>query len=1642
MSFPNNSNAQTITYTSGSGNFLVPDGITTVMVSVWGAGGGGGYNNGQQGAAGGGGGAFTLATNYLAVPKDIIPYTVGLGGTGQLSNAVGKAGEPSTFGSDFPLAPTQVFASGGGRAGGTTRGTGGPTSFGLYLYRAGGPSISPAGGNSNGSGGGAAGNPMGSGAAPANNSGVEGIGANGSGSGGSGGTSGSELGKIGGHPGGGGGGGKGNNGGNGGNGQIIISWLCSNTLTSANNNQTVCLGTGIGNINYNIIGAYGATVTGLPAGVTPNYVNGNLTISGLPTVTGIFTYTVTPQGSCTGTTASGTITVNAPPTITAQPAPIQTICSTAAFSQISVTATGTALTYQWYTNTTGFNTLGTLISGATSASFTPPLTSAGTTNYYFAIVSGVCSPARNTAASQASVSLNKTVGSASSTPTVCTDSPISITHASTGATSLGTVTWLPSTPVGVSATLSGNTITISGNPTNPGPSAITYIYTIPVNGCGPAVNATGSFTVTPNNTAGTITSNTFCQGSALLAGVTQSTTRATGIGAATGLPPGVSVSWASNQITFTGTPTTFGTFNYTIPLTGGCGLISAAGTITVNAAPVVNPSSSFTSQSRCINTTAFNPLTVEARTGFNYQWYSNTTGSTSSGTQTPVGTNSNYFTPPNNVAGTKYYYVVVSSTSCSATVTGPQSAAIIVNPSATVSFTAQPAGPTACANTEVTYSTQTGQTGYVWTIPGVLNTDYTITSGGNGSSNLVIKWLTIGNKSVSVNYQDANGCGAISPAISNSITVQKNTVTPPSAYPSVCLNGTITPFIHTTTQATGIGVATGLPTGLSAAWSSNTITISGTIAGSVLPGFYNYSIPLTGGCGTVAATGTVEVTPVYTLNTITSVSPSSTGGTATVTITGDPTILLNGTYQVTYSMGLANTSGPTTTSVTVTNGKGVFSTTVIANEDLTSLTISQIKKVTDACFVPITNNNITFFGIRSAVYTSSGTYYVPAGIYQITIKVWGGGGGGGVGNQAGGGGGGGYSQTTIDVIPGEPIGMYIGQGGTGGSPGAISYATRDPLYPTSLVYANGGAGGTATAGGAGGVLVAGTFNFAGGTGGKRTNYGGSGGNGGGANGGLGAPEHNDGKSGVAGKVPGGGGSGGNGNGGNSAGGNGGNGLILISYPLPPVGPCFKVIDDGAKTGTTIIEFTCNTTWTAPQGLVGFNAIVGGAGAGGGSGSGSGGGGAGQLLTGLSYSTVNPYGFPAGKVFTLDIGQGGVGAISINEKGGPGGTSSISGSIDGSNISASAIGGGGGASRYSGVGMNGSSGGGGAASPTPVINYAGGAGLPSKGASGGRGDASGSGAHAGGGGGGIATVGLNGQGAGAGQGKGGDGGNGVQYTIADFSRNYGGGGGGIGNSFNGANKFNGEGGKVLNVKIGGDGNQDDANSIGYQGQDLTGSGGGAGFLKGGRGGNGVVYIYYDNFRILKVEYLYFNANYNPQTRSADLDWATSKEWENKGFEIERAVNNPNNWEKITEVAGNGYTDAPTVYSYTDTNLPASGGNVFYRLKQVDSDGSFSYSIVKSVQVVALKGKSNWVAYPNPSSSGDYVIIDLLDLSTYNDEPIVVLISDVKGVSKTYTLKQPNEIAEIVNAYLDQSHVGLYIVQLIWGDQSQQLKLMRK
>jgi hypothetical protein len=171
-------------------------------------------------------------------------------------------------------------------------------------------------------------------------------------------------------------------------------------------------------------------------------------------------------------------------------------------------------------------------------------------------------------------------GPASTTPTLCVNTALTpITHTTSGATGIGSPTGLPA---GVTASWVADVITITGTPTADG----TFSYSIPLDGgCG-FVSAVGTITVVATGTVGAASSSPSLCINTPLTDITHSTSSVTGIDTPSGLPPGVTATWSNQTITISGTPTTAGTFNYTIPVIG-CSGPTATGTITVIMLPNV-----------------------------------------------------------------------------------------------------------------------------------------------------------------------------------------------------------------------------------------------------------------------------------------------------------------------------------------------------------------------------------------------------------------------------------------------------------------------------------------------------------------------------------------------------------------------------------------------------------------------------------------------------------------------------------------------------------------------------------------------------------------------------------------------------------------------------------------------------------------------------------------------------------------------------------------------------------------------------------------------------------------------------------------------------------------------------------------------
>ncbi len=148
----------------------------------------------------------------------------------------------------------------------------------------------------------------------------------------------------------------------------------------------------------------------------------------------------------------------------------------------------------------------------------------------------------------------------------------------------------------------------------------------------------------------------------------------------------------------------------------------------------------------------------------------------------------------------------------------------------------------------------------------------------------------------------------------------------------------------------------------------------------------------------------------------------------------------------------------------------------------------------------------------------------------------------------------------------------------------------------------------------------------------------------------------------------------------------------------------------------------------------------------------------------------------------------------------------------------------------------------------------------------------------------------------------------------------------------------------------------------------------------------------------VELTSFNASSNEN--SVELTWSTATETNNSGFEIERSIDNVN-FIRIGFVKGKGTSSELHSYKYADNNVSKTS-TFYYRLKQIDFDGSFEYSKVINITVGAPAKFELSQNYPNPFNPATIISFQLpqkanVTLKIYNilGQEVSVLLNETKN-----------------------------------------------
>lgn len=163
--------------------------------------------------------------------------------------------------------------------------------------------------------------------------------------------------------------------------------------------------------------------------------------------------------------------------------------------------------------------------------------------------------------------------------------------------------------------------------------------------------------------------------------------------------------------------------------------------------------------------------------------------------------------------------------------------------------------------------------------------------------------------------------------------------------------------------------------------------------------------------------------------------------------------------------------------------------------------------------------------------------------------------------------------------------------------------------------------------------------------------------------------------------------------------------------------------------------------------------------------------------------------------------------------------------------------------------------------------------------------------------------------------------------------------------------------------------------------------------------------------LPVEWLSFDVR-PVSEKDVHLNWITATEINNDYFVVEHTTNGED-FEQLTTIAGNGNSSNLNFYEWLHKDAPA--GDNYYRLKQVDFNGDFEYSPVKTVNIVGQGVKVNAFA------SGDWLMVNL-------SEPVDKTHIQIFDLTGRILVNQESSTGNRFEIPIHNLSRGVYVVQV--------------
>jgi len=171
-------------------------------------------------------------------------------------------------------------------------------------------------------------------------------------------------------------------------------------------------------------------------------------------------------------------------------------------------------------------------------------------------------------------------------------------------------------------------------------------------------------------------------------------------------------------------------------------------------------------------------------------------------------------------------------------------------------------------------------------------------------------------------------------------------------------------------------------------------------------------------------------------------------------------------------------------------------------------------------------------------------------------------------------------------------------------------------------------------------------------------------------------------------------------------------------------------------------------------------------------------------------------------------------------------------------------------------------------------------------------------------------------------------------------------------------------------------------------------------------------------VLPIELLYFTAE--PKGENVLCSWETASETNNDYFEVERS-NDGRDFKPISRQKGFGNGTSTENRKYTFVDPETCKDIIYYRLKQMDMDGMFSYSNV--VAVNCQESKNDLAVHPNPAQS--IITISFIEMA---DGYVTVKLTDYTGRNVLTKNVEAVKGFNQVPISIDELNKGVYYIEV--------------